>query len=200
MPVCVSSGNLRPAWDPSAQHSPKAAPSQRGASHPCLFQPIKRVLSRSSANPICPPYTKLQSHSQLHMGAQAGSACTFIFQTASGTQTHISAYCLSLGAAKQADLWLHMHYSPFLSPWSLEEKGTSRRMSQRVGHAACTRQLWRRECRAVARACLFAWCLACWQLGSSCPWSPGNGCFVILNSTVHMTGVCFLNSFPLNSL
>lgn len=52
--MCVSSGNFQPAWVPSAQHNPRAAHSQRGCS-PSLPISAKRVLSRSSANPICPP-------------------------------------------------------------------------------------------------------------------------------------------------
>lgn len=78
-------------------------------------------LSKSPANPIS-PYTK---HTK---GVQAGSACTFISQTASGTQIHISACCLPLGTSEKSSVATCARPdSPFPSPTSLEDEGTSSR-------------------------------------------------------------------------
>lgn len=200
--MCVSSGNLRPAGDPSTKRSPKAAHSPRAAPHPCWFQLIKRVLSRSPANPVFPP-TLSPKVTPSYTGEHRQGHLTPLFSRQHLAPKTTSACCLSLSAAKEAYLWAHVQdlIALFQAPGGLEtpeeSKGSGSRVSQRVGRAASCGKGSARQCPG------HIFLLGVSPAGS---WAPAvlhvqrMGYVVVLNSTVHTTGVCFLNTFPPNSL
>lgn len=130
---------------------------------------------------------------------QAGSACAFISQTASATQIHISACCLPLGASKKAALWPHVQglTAPSQAPCHWRTRGQAAGRGGRLKARGTRGQGSAGQC--PGHVCLPGVSPAADCAPAVLPAQAG-GRFVILNSTAHMTGVCFLNSFPLNSL
>lgn len=96
-------------WPP--QDNPEHQWSHSGCSSPLCD---KEGSTQVTYKPNFPPQTESQSRSQLHMGSQAGNICTYTSQTAPGSQTHTSAWCLSL-VQLWRDLWLNVQ-APFPAP------------------------------------------------------------------------------------